>query len=235
MLPYFNKTRTIIIKAIAIRLILALLFNGIISLSAGDCSIPILDAGFNREQLRNYLEQEERIARITELAFPDINESQKAAWRMLLIGTVAVESNFLKQYSGKSKNGNGPYQIIGKTAYGVIHSYVSYPVKGADRVVKREELVLLFEKATKGRITWDEIADMDIDGLKSLCAYDHDFACLISLLVYKDVFERKGIYILPLRPEALARLWKTCYNTEHGAGTEQFFIERFMPIYAYLT
>lgn len=231
---YLQKNRSIVMKGAVIRLIFALLLNGILPLAAADCSISSAEAVLNAEQLRNYYHQEERITRIVELAFPGIKASQKAAWRMLLLGTVAVESNFLNRYSGRSQNGNGPYQITGSTAYGVIHSYVSYPLKGTDRVIERKYLTTLFARATQGRVSWGDVVGMDVDELRSLCVYDHDFACLISLLVYKDVFARKGIDIIPFKPESLAQLWKAYYNTKHGAGTEQFFIERFIPIYAYL-
>ena len=69
--------------------------------------------------------------------------------------------------------------------------------------------------------------------LRSLCADDYDFAALISLLIYKEVFERKGISVVPTNPGGLATLWKRYYNTSRGVGTEKRFIQRFMSVHAY--
>jgi len=158
---------------------------------------------------------------------------QKTSWAMLLLGTIAVETHFLDRYSGKSKNGNGPYQIIGETAYGIIHRYVVYPIKGSQKTGKREKLMPLFAKVTEGRLIWDRLVTMNRDELRQLCVDDYDFAGLISLLIYKEVFERKGIGLVPSSPGDLASLWKRYYNTSLGMGTEKCFIQRFMSVHAY--
>jgi hypothetical protein len=166
--------------------------------------------------------------------FPDMAEGQKLTWRMLLLGTVATETNFLNAYSGKSRNGNGPYQIIGNTAYGIIHSYITYPLSGTGAIAKRKALVPLFEKATDGRILWEKLYDMNKDELIELCVNDHDFAALMAVLVYKDVFERNNIDEIHSNPSELASLWRKYYNTKLGLGTERRFIERFLPLYYYI-
>ncbi len=221
------------LKPTVIWIIITIALNAVFSFSVGDCAIPI-NTGFNREQFRNYQDHNKRVRRIIDLVFPDMGETQKTSWVMLLLGTAAVESNFLDRYSGVSRNGSGPYQVIGETVYGVMHRYVTYSIKGSEKIAKREKLIPLFAKVTKGRLAWSSLAVMDREKLRNLCADDYDFAALISLLVYKEIFERKGINIVPSNPSGLAVLWKRYYNTSLGAGTEKRFIQRFMSIHAYL-
>lgn len=232
MLLWLNKGHKIILKAIIIRIIIAIILNTVLSFSIGDCALPI-DTSFNQEQFRNYQGHTKRIRRIIDLVFPDMDKTQKISWAMLLLGTAAVESNFLDRYSGISRNGSGPYQVISETVYGVIHRYVTYSIKGSEKRARREKLIPLFAKATEGRLAWDRLVAMNREELRNLCSDDYDFAALISLLVYKEVFERKGINIVPSDPADLAVLWKRYYNTSLGAGTEKRFIQRFMYVHAY--
>jgi hypothetical protein len=190
---------------------------------------------FTFEQESNYYKHDSRIRGIIDMVFPDSPCEEKYSWRMLLLGTVAVESNFLDRYAGKSQNGNGPYQIIADTVYGVIHRYITYPVKDNPRMAVRNGLIPLFERATGGRVKWDILFQMSKAGLIELCVNDHDFAALISLLVYKDAFERDRVAVIPRDIAALACLWKKYYNTDSGMGRCRYFIDRFLPIYCYLT
>jgi hypothetical protein len=200
---------------------------------ASDIIVPELELSY--EQLENYKAHDLRIERIVGFVFPDIATEQKLSWRMLLLGTIATETNFLNQYSGRSKNGNGPYQIIGNTAYGIIHNYITYPLSGMELIAERKDMVPLFEKVTAGRIAWSRVYKMSKDELIESCVNDHDFAALMSLLVYKDAFERNNISEISSNPSELALLWKRYYNTNYGLGTEKRFIERFMPLYYYIS
>jgi hypothetical protein len=184
--------------------------------------------GLSHEQVENYKSHDLSIVKIVNIAFPDITAEQRRLWRMLLLGTLAVETNFMNRYSGRSGNGNGPYQITGDTAYGIIHGYITYPLKGADIIRVRKKLIPLFEKATDGRLHWRQLYNMDKDDLIELCVIDHDLAALMSLLVYKDAFGRNNIDELPPDIPGLALLWKRYYNTVFGVGTEERFMERFM-------
>ena len=232
MFSQCHKKRCIVLNAICVRVILAIILNALFSFSTGDCALLINDS-LNREQFINYQDHNRRIRMIVDLVFPDMEEAQKRSWAMLLLGTAAAESNFLDRYSGISRNGSGPYQIISETVYGVIHRYVTYPIKDSKKIAKREELIPLFAKATKGRLAWEALFEMKRGQLRSLCADDYDFAALISLLIYKEVFERKGISVVPTNPGGLATLWKRYYNTSRGVGTEKRFIQRFMSVHAY--
>ena len=197
-------------------------------------SIVTVELNLNQEQLANYREHDLRITKIIDVVLPHMSDEQRLAWRMLLLGTVATETNFLSMYSGKSQNGNGPYQIIGDTAYGIIHRYITYPLRGMQARARRENLIPLFERVTNGRITWEQLYGMDKDELIELCVNDHDFAALISLLVYKDAFQRNSIDEISTNPSELASLWKKYYNTQLGLGTEKRFIERFLPLYYHI-
>lgn len=174
-------------KAIAIRLIIAIVLSFATSNIAE--SSTYISNSLNKEQIGNYIQEDYRLERILSIVYPDISKEQRECWRRLMLGTVAVESNFLATYSKRTPNGNGPYQIIGNTIYGVIHSYVSYPLANTDGVGFRKELLPLFEKVTNGRITWDQLVAMNKNQLIELCVKDHDFSALISVLVYKDAFE----------------------------------------------
>ena len=215
-----------------LRIAIVIILSAIFPFSAGDCALPI-NAGFNQEQFNNYQDHNKRISRVIDIVFPDTDETQKTSWAMLLLGTGAVESNFLDRYSGISRNGSGPYQIIGETVYGVMHRYVTYPIKNSEEVAMRDELIPLFAKVTKGRLAWNRLIVMNRGELRKLCASDYDFAALISLLIYKDVFERKGINVVPSNPAELAVLWKRYYNTPLGVGTERRFIQRFISVHAF--
>jgi len=233
MLLFRISYHRVSIGSILIRVLIAFVMNIVLSFSVVDCCMAPSQANMQIEQFNNYQDHDERVRRIVDLVFEDMPESQKLLWRMLLLGTVATETNFLNSYSGRSKNGNGPYQIIGKTVYGIIHSYVSYPIKDSTRIAYRYELISLFSRATDGRVTWSQVSAMNIDQLRDLCVYDYDFAALISLLVYKEIFERKGIGLVSSNPGDLASLWKRYYNTSLGVGTEKRFIQRFMSVHAY--
>ena len=220
-------------KYLHVIIITALILSITTSSNAGSSLImPALN--LNHEQVENFREHDLRIARIIGIVFPDASDEQKLSWRMLLLGTVATETNFLNMYSHRSQNGNGPYQIIGDTAYGIIHKYITYPLKGTNIIARRTTLIPLFEKATNGRITWEQLYDMSKDELIGLCVSDHDFAALISLLVYKDAFERNNVNEISSNPSELASLWKKYYNTDLGLGTEKRFMERFIPLYYYI-
>ena len=232
MLRWFNAGHRMILKLLIMRIIIAIILTIVFPFSVGDCALPI-NTSLNQEQFRNYQAHNERIKRTIDLVFPDMDDTQKNSWAMLLTGTAAVESNFLDRYSGLSRNGSGPYQIIGETVYGVIHRYVTYPIKDSIKTGMREELIPIFAKATEGRLTWDKLVAMNREQLRNLCTDDYDFAALISLLIYKEVFERKGISTVSSNPADLAVLWKSYYNTSLGAGTTKRFIERFMSIHAY--
>ena len=221
------------LKYLYVILVTALVSNTVVCTNAGSSMIT-LELSLTQEQIENYKEHDSRIKDIIDIVFPDIMSEQKLSWRMLLLGTVATETNFLNRYSGKSQNGNGPYQIIGDTAYGIIHRYITYPLRGASIILKRKALIPLFEKATNGRIVWEQLYNMSKDELIELCVNDYDFAALMSLLVYKDAFERNNINEMSSNPSELASLWKKYYNTELGLGTEKCFIERFMPLYPHI-
>ena len=224
---FYSTKQTIrsIKRAIAIRLIVAVVF----SVSMVNLAEPstYISNSLTQEQLGNYIQEDYRLERIIDIVYPKISKDQKECWRRLLLGTVAVESNFLIMYSKKTPNGNGPYQIIGNTIYGIIHSYVSYPLADSEKRGFRKELIALFEKVTNGRITWDELVFMDKDQLVLLCVEDYDFSALVSLLVYKDAFERNNIRQLKSDPLSLAKLWKEFYNTSLGVGTVERFVKRF--------
>ena len=227
---FYSTKQTIrsIKRAIAIRLIVAVVF----SVSMVNLAEPstYISNSLTQEQLGNYIQEDYRLERIIDIVYPKISKDQKECWRRLLLGTVAVESNFLIMHSKKTPNGNGPYQIIGNTIYGVIHSYVSYPLADSERVGFRKELITLFEEVTEGRITWDELIAMDKDQLVTLCVEDYDFSALISLLVYKDAFERNDIVRFKSDSLSLAKLWKEFYNTSLGVGTVERFVNRFDSI-----
>lgn len=207
---------------------------------SSDCTLAqgedanISEPRLNQEQLRNYRDHDIRIQRIIDIVFTDMTYQQKLSWRILLLGTVAAETNFLDRYSGRSKNGNGPYQIIGSTAHGIIHRYITYPLRNTNAIARREELIPLFEKATQGRMTWQGLYAMNKDQLVELCVADYDFAALMSLLVYKEAFRRNNIDEILPEPENLAKLWKQYYNTSFGSGTEERFIERLMFVYPHI-
>ena len=220
---FFGKYLSIILATVII------LHTAACQDAGGSVAFPQL--GLSQEQLANYREHDLRITKIIDVVLPHMSDEQRLAWRMLLLGTVATETNFLNMYSGKSQNGNGPYQIIGDTAYGIIHRYITYPLRGMQARARRENLIPLFERVTNGRITWEQLYGMDKDELIELCVNDHDFAALISLLVYKDAFRRNRIDEISTNPSELAFLWKKYYNTNLGLGTEKQFIERFMLLY----
>lgn len=260
ILHYRNKNHSIFIKTLYVQLTITLIINISISstmpayalsdlgrvalFTTPDISAvksrplkvedPVLNTAKGQltiEQVKNYIAEYNRIQRIVDLVYEDIPKEQKRCWQLLLIGTVAVESNFLDKYSGKSPNGNGPYQITGNTAYGIIHRYITYPIKGSLSVGERKELMPLFEKATDGRVTWDKLVKMDRSQLIELCVRDYDFSALISLLIYRETFARNGIKTIPLDTEGLAKLWKEYYNTSQGQGTVERFVERFHTLY----
>jgi hypothetical protein len=220
-------------KSLNIAIIISLVLSIAICRDAKS-SLIIPRLNLTHEQLENYKAHDSRITKIINIVFSDIPHAQKLSWRMLLLGTVAAETNFLDRYAGRSKNGNGPYQIIGDTAYGIIHRYITYPLSGTRIIAKRKPLMPLFEKATDGRISWEQLYAMSKDELVELCVNDHDFAALMSLLVYKDAFDRNNIDEISSNPSELASLWKKYYNTDLGLGTEKRFIERFMPLYYHI-
>jgi hypothetical protein len=228
------RTRYVFLKAFSIVLVSILVWGPEFSF-ASYSSIATHQSGFTLEQLNNYKDHDNRIKRIVDIVFADMPEQHKLSWRMLLLGTIATETNFLDRYSGRSINGNGPYQIIGDTAYGIVHRYITYPLSGSRSIAKRKSLIPLFEEATRGRISWDDIYGMNKEQLRQLCVADYDFAALMSLLVYKEAFNRSNIVEILPEPKHLARLWKKHYNTSLGVGTEKRFIERFMCVYPYLT
>lgn len=192
-----------------------------------------------KEQVKNYKAAYERVPRIVELVFGDkISEEQKRCWRLLLLGTEVTESNFLDRYSKVMPSGNGRYQVTGSTAYGIIHSYVTYPIriktksgKVIYRTGMRKELIPLFAKATDNKVTWDAVKNMSKSQLRKRLAADDNFSCLMSLLVYKEVLEREGIKAINSDPKVLAMLWKQYYNTIHGKGTVEGFMKRFALIH----
>lgn len=256
---YLSKRYPLLLKALYLRLTVAVTlaivlsavpnyalpdFNRTALITATDISeiktevlkidYPVLSISKEKldlEQIKNFAAEYQRIQRIIELVLKDVSEEQKRRWQLLLIGTVAVESNFLDRYSGKSPNGNGPYQIIGNTVYGIIHSYITYPIEGSSRVGERRELMTLFEEATNGRVTWDRLVKMDRSQLIELCVRDYDFSALVSLLIYKEAFTRHGIRTVPPDAEGLGKLWKQYYNTPQGIGTIERFTERFHALY----
>lgn len=255
-----NRNCPLLMKALGVRLIIALIINVSIFSTVPNYALPdlgkttllttadisevksrplkiehpvlnIARGGFTLEQIKNFISEHNRIRRIVELVYGELPETEKKNWQLLLIGTVAVESNFLDRYSGKSPNGNGPYQIIGNTVYGIIHSYITYPIEGSSRIGERRELMTLFEEATNGRVTWDRLVKMDRSQLIELCVRDYDFSALVSLLVYREAFARNGIKTIPPDAEGLGKLWKQYYNTPQGIGTIERFAERFHALY----
>ncbi len=233
MLKLFPPANLLILKILRIFIALAFILSQNFSFAAEGNTV-VAWPGLTDEQLRNYHDHDARIKRIVDIVFSDISGQDKLSWRMLLLGTVATETNFLDRYSGKSKNGNGPYQIIGETAYGIIHRYITYPLSGTDIIAKRKRMMPFFEKATDGRIFWEKLYDMDREQLVELCVLDYDFAALMSLLVYKEAFGRNNINEILPDPGNLAKLWKQYYNTHLGMGTEKRFIERFMSVFPYI-
>jgi hypothetical protein len=223
-----------VLPAKILRILFAVIFMSMQGVSFASEGILAAGTELTEEQLRNYYDHDIRIKRIIDIAFPDISGQDKVSWRMLLLGTVATETNFLDRYSGRSRNGNGPYQIIGDTAHGIIHRYITYPLRGTDIIARRTGLMELFEKTTNGRIAWDELYSMDKEQLIELCVLDYDFAALMSLLVYKEAFGRNNINEILPEPAYLAKLWKEYYNTHLGVGTEKRFIERFMSVLPYI-
>jgi hypothetical protein len=233
MLPCLSRCLDFIFRiCLAISIVVFALSTDCISASGE--SADISEPRLNDEQLRNYKDHDTRIQKIIDIVFADMTYQQKLSWRILLLGTVATETNFLDRYSGRSKNGNGPYQIIGATAYGIIHRYITYPLSNTNAIARREELIPIFEKVTQGRMTWDMLYAMSRDQLVGLCVADYDFAALMSLLVYKEAFRRNNIDEILPEPENLAKLWKQYYNTSLGSGTEKRFIERLMFVYSYI-
>ena len=221
-------TMRVIKRVIVTRFIIAI----VLSISMVNLAEPstYISNFLTQEQLGNYMQEDYRLERILDIVYPKVAKDQKECWRRLLLGTVAVESNFLIRYSKRTPNGNGPYQIIGDTIYGVIHSYVSYPLADSEKQGFRKELIVLFEEVTDGRIAWDQLVAMDKNQLVELCVEDYDFSALISLLVYKDAFERNNISHFKSDSVSLAKLWKEFYNTSLGVGTVERFVRRFDSI-----
>jgi hypothetical protein len=197
----------------------------------------------NQEQIANYEDEYRRLTRMIDIVFGNsISRDQKRLWRLLLLGTAVTETNFLDRYSGRSKNGNGRYQIIGDTARGIIHSYISYPLKEGGRGY-RNNLTELFERITsdrplKDRLTWNRVYAMNKYELRDLCVNDKDFSTLMAILVYQDEFRRKLKTMEISVPEGkqlgevLGRLWKEHYNSNIGVGTVARYVSRFRKIYS---
>ena len=229
MLFYGRKyTIKVIKRAIAIRFIVAIALS-VCMINLAEPSTYVSNS-LTQEQLGNYIQEDYRLERILDIVYPEISKDQKECWRRLLLGTVAVESNFLVRYSRRTPNGNGPYQIIGDTIYGVIHSYVSYPLADSGKRGFRKELIAIFDKVTNQRVTWDQLVSMDKNQLVELCVEDYDFSALVSLLVYKDAFERNNITQFKSDSLSLAKLWKEFYNTSLGVGTVERFVKRYDSI-----
>ncbi|NQT90064.1 MAG: hypothetical protein HQ558_02300 [Candidatus Omnitrophica bacterium] len=189
----------------------------------------VASARLNAGQFKNYAQEYSRVEKMAKLIIPDADAEQLRRWRLLMLGTVARETNFLDKYNKKSHNGNGFYQITGHTAYGIVHNYMTWPVAnkkgkivatGRHREIKRFKRLL--KLLTGGRVTWDKVWKMNREQLRGLCVTDRDFACFISFYVYREKFERSGVWKLP--PDyALGFIWKKYYNTYKGKGTEKGF------------
>jgi hypothetical protein len=136
----------------------------------------------------------------------------------LLLGTAAVESNFIFREQKDDGPARGLWQMEPATAVDIYKNYLAYR-SGKRRRRQIYQRLMRIKYGPKCRVPYRFFIPRETEEALALRKFDK-YACAMARLHYLRVPNP-----IPYDLEGIARYWKIFYNTAAGKGTPEKFIE----------